>query len=171
MGFIILFSSSSSFFFSQYWRLNSGPHACEAGVLPLEPLHQPRYSIFLHAYEVLPSCPPLSPPRHCQVLVTQLLLVTQEAEIRRISVWSQPRQIVQEALSRKTHHKKRTGGIWWSCSRYRPWVQTPVLQKKKKDIVMGEKTVFNKFCCTWNKWKRMNLDPDLKPYTKINSKT
>jgi hypothetical protein len=36
-----------------------------------------------------------------------VILATQEAEIRRIVVQSQPEQIVHEALSQKTHHKKR----------------------------------------------------------------
>jgi hypothetical protein len=36
---------------------------------------------------------------------------TQEAEIRRITIRSQPQQIVRETLSQKTHHKKRVGGV------------------------------------------------------------
>jgi hypothetical protein len=36
-----------------------------------------------------------------------VILVTQEAEIRRIAVQSQPGQTVCETLSQKTHHKKR----------------------------------------------------------------
>jgi hypothetical protein len=40
-----------------------------------------------------------------------VILATQEAEIRRIKVWSQPRQIVQETLSWKTLHKK--GLVEW----------------------------------------------------------
>jgi hypothetical protein len=47
---------------------------------------------------------------------------------RRISVRSQPGQIVCETLSQKTHHKKRLVG----GSRWRPWVQTPVVEKSKK---------------------------------------
>jgi hypothetical protein len=39
------------------------------------------------------------------------ILATQEAEIRRIAVQSQPRQIVHETLSRKIHHKK--GLVEW----------------------------------------------------------
>jgi hypothetical protein len=39
-------------------------------------------------------------------LLTLIILVTQEAEIRRIEVQSQPGQIVGETLSPKTHHKK-----------------------------------------------------------------
>jgi hypothetical protein len=45
------------------------------------------------------------------------ILATQETEIRRIEVRSQPGQIVHETLSRK-----RAGGV----------VQTPVSQKTKK---------------------------------------
>jgi hypothetical protein len=35
-----------------------------------------------------------------------VILPAQEAEIRKIGVQSQSRQIVLETLSRKTHHKK-----------------------------------------------------------------
>jgi hypothetical protein len=40
--------------------------------------------------------------------LTPVILATQEAEIRRIMVQSQPRQIVQESVSqkKKIHHKK-----------------------------------------------------------------
>jgi hypothetical protein len=41
--------------------------------------------------------------------LTPVILATQEAEIRKIAVRSQPRQIVHETLSRKTHHKNRAG--------------------------------------------------------------
>jgi hypothetical protein len=40
-----------------------------------------------------------------------VILVTQEAEIRRIMVRSQPGQIVNEALSRKNPSQKRAGGV------------------------------------------------------------
>jgi hypothetical protein len=40
-----------------------------------------------------------------------IILATQEAEIRRIAVGSQPGQIVRETLSRKTIHKNRDGGV------------------------------------------------------------
>jgi hypothetical protein len=55
----------------------------------------------------------------CQWL-PPIILATQEADIRRITVQSQPRQIVHETPSQK---KKKD---WWSGSRYRPWVQTLV---------------------------------------------
>jgi hypothetical protein len=45
--------------------------------------------------------------KHCHVLVvTPVILATQEAEIRRITVRTQPQQTFQ-----KTHHKNRTGGV------------------------------------------------------------
>jgi hypothetical protein len=44
-----------------------------------------------------------------------VILATQEAEIRRIMIRSQPRQIVCETLSQKPIAKKG----WWSRSRYR----------------------------------------------------
>jgi hypothetical protein len=42
-----------------------------------------------------------------------VILATQEAEIRRIMVQSQPEQIVHKTLpcDEKTHHKKRAGGV------------------------------------------------------------
>jgi hypothetical protein len=40
-----------------------------------------------------------------------LIIATQEAEIRRLTVRSQPGQIVHETLSRKTLHKNRDGGV------------------------------------------------------------
>jgi hypothetical protein len=40
-----------------------------------------------------------------------VILATQEAEIRRIMVQSQPGQIVHKTLSRKTLHKNRAGGV------------------------------------------------------------
>jgi hypothetical protein len=47
-----------------------------------------------------------------------VILATQKAEIRRIMVQSQPRQIVHETLSqkKKPHHKKG----WWSGPQCRP---------------------------------------------------
>jgi hypothetical protein len=40
-----------------------------------------------------------------------VILVTQEEEIRRITVQSHPRQTVCETLSQKTLHKNRAGGV------------------------------------------------------------
>jgi hypothetical protein len=49
--------------------------------------------------------------------LTPVIPATQEAEIRRIEVQSQLRQIVHETLSQKyPTHKKG----WWSGPRYRP---------------------------------------------------
>jgi hypothetical protein len=43
--------------------------------------------------------------------LTPVILATQEAEIRRIAVWSQPRQIVCETMSWKNPSQKRAGGV------------------------------------------------------------
>jgi hypothetical protein len=40
-----------------------------------------------------------------------VILATQEAEVRRIAVGSQPGEIVLETLSWKNHHKERAGGV------------------------------------------------------------
>jgi hypothetical protein len=40
-----------------------------------------------------------------------IILATQEAEINRIVVQSQPGQIVCETLSQKTLHKNKAGGV------------------------------------------------------------
>jgi hypothetical protein len=42
---------------------------------------------------------------------TPVILATQEEEIRRITVGSQPGQRVRETLFRKTLHKNRAGGV------------------------------------------------------------
>jgi hypothetical protein len=52
----------------------------------------------------------------CQWL-TPVFLATQETQIRRITVRSQPGQIVLETLSRKKNITKKG---WWSGSRCRP---------------------------------------------------
>jgi hypothetical protein len=49
----------------------------------------------------------------------------QEAEVRRIMVWSQLGQIVHEILSWKNPSEKG----WLSGSKCRPWVQTLVPQE------------------------------------------
>jgi hypothetical protein len=50
-------------------------------------------------------------PRAGHWWLTPVILTTQEAEIRRIVVQSQPRQIVLETLSQKNPLQKRTGGV------------------------------------------------------------
>jgi hypothetical protein len=52
-----------------------------------------------------------------------VILATQDSVISKIAVRSQPGQIVHENLSWK---KPITEKGWWSGSRCRPWVQTPV---------------------------------------------
>jgi hypothetical protein len=63
--------------------------------------------------------------------LTHVILATQEAEIRRIEVQSQPRQIVLEPLSQKYSSQKRTSGVAWSVG---PEFK-PRYHKKKKNVV------------------------------------
>jgi hypothetical protein len=45
-------------------------------------------------------------------LLTPVILASQEAEIKRIKVWSQPREVSsRDPISKKTHYKKRAGGV------------------------------------------------------------
>jgi hypothetical protein len=60
----------------------------------------------------------------------QWLLATQEAEIRRIVVRSQPRQIVHESLSQKTPSQKMAGGVSQGVS---PEFKPQYEKKKKKE--------------------------------------
>jgi hypothetical protein len=50
-------------------------------------------------------------------VLVAVILPTQEAEIRRIQVQSQPRQIVLETLLKKIHYKKRAGS---RCTEFKP---------------------------------------------------
>jgi hypothetical protein len=54
------------------------------------------------------------------------ILAIQEAKIRRIVVQSQPQQIVGGTLSQKNPSQKKG---WWSGSKCKPCVQTPILKK------------------------------------------
>jgi hypothetical protein len=66
-----------------------------------------------------------------------VILATQEAEIRRIMVWNQPKQMVCETLSKYL----TKGLVEWHGSRFGPWVQAPVLQNnnKNKNIILSER--------------------------------
>jgi hypothetical protein len=81
-------------------------------------------------------------PPQCWRL-TPVILAIQEAEIRRISVWSQPGQIVHKTLSQKYPSQKRTGGVTQGVGR----VQTPVLQKKIKTKTKKLQVVCGNYCC------------------------
>jgi hypothetical protein len=76
--------------------------------------------------------------------LTRVILATQEAEIRRIEVQSQPRQTDNKTLSQKNHHKKRAGGVAEGVG---PEFKTPV-QKKKKILT---KLVSFSLSESWNK--------------------
>jgi hypothetical protein len=56
------------------------------------------------------------------------ILATQEAEINNLS-WKPTRANSSGDPILKKHNTKND---WWSVSRWRPWVQAPVPQKKKK---------------------------------------
>jgi hypothetical protein len=60
-----------------------------------------------------------------------VILATQEMEIMRITVQSQPGQIVLETLSRKTHHKK--GLVEWL--KVKALSSSPSTEEKKKTAV------------------------------------
>jgi hypothetical protein len=61
---------------------------------------------------------------------------TQEAEIRRMEVWSQSEQIVHETLSWKTLHKNRAGGVAQGAGpEFKPQYQK---EKKKKSLFFRE---------------------------------
>jgi hypothetical protein len=60
-----------------------------------------------------------------------LILTTQEAEIWKIVIWSQPGQIVCEILSRKNPSQKRAGGVAQGVGpKFKP--QNRKKKKKKK---------------------------------------
>jgi hypothetical protein len=60
-----------------------------------------------------------------------IIIATQEAEIRRITIQSQPRQIVCKTLSQqKTYHRKKTGVAQGVGPEFKPQYR----KKKKKDI-------------------------------------
>jgi hypothetical protein len=74
-------------------------------------------------------------------VLTPIILTTQETEIRRISIQSQPRQIVLETLSQKNPSHKGAGGVALVClpRKHEALTSNPdTTKKKKKDGV--EKT-------------------------------
>jgi hypothetical protein len=62
--------------------------------------------------------------------LTPVILATQQAEIRRLVVQSQPRQIVPETLGRKNPSQKRTGGMAQGIG---PEFKPSTTKKKKKE--------------------------------------
>jgi hypothetical protein len=82
-----------------------------------------------HTFPVIKNCTKAG----CQWL-TPVITATQEAEIRRIKVRSQPEQIVHETLSRKTFHthtKKKKGLAEWL--KVKALSPNPSTVKKKKE--------------------------------------
>jgi hypothetical protein len=60
-----------------------------------------------------------------------VILATQEADIRRIAIQSQPGEIICKTLSWKNPLQKKG---WWSGSRYRPKFKPQYLKKFKIKI-------------------------------------
>jgi hypothetical protein len=89
-----------------------------------------------------------------KVEVVRVILAAQKAEIRRIKVWSWPRQIVRETLSRKNLHKKK---CWWSGSRCRPWVQAPVQKEKDGVTHSSQPSQEDKVQSLWRKHSQTQL--------------
>jgi hypothetical protein len=69
--------------------------------------------------------------------ITPVILATQEAEVRRIEVRSQPGQIVLGTLSRKTHHKK--GLVEWLKVKALSSSHSTAKKKKKMLVFLLEK--------------------------------
>jgi hypothetical protein len=67
--------------------------------------------------------------------LTPVILATQEAEIRRIKVWNQPRQVVGETLSQKIPSQT------WSGSRVGPEFKLQYPKKKTKLWTVYSKTL------------------------------
>jgi hypothetical protein len=63
-----------------------------------------------------------------------IILATQEAEIRKIVVQSQPRQIVHETLSQKNPSQKRAGGVAQGTDLEFKLQEHKKREKKKKQL-------------------------------------
>jgi hypothetical protein len=72
-----------------------------------------------------------------QQWLTPVILATQEAEIQRIEIRSQPMPIVPETLFGLYLKISNTKKGWWSGLRYKPCVQTQVPKEKRdtKDTI------------------------------------
>jgi hypothetical protein len=81
--------------------------------------------------------------QHCSL--TPIILAIQEAEIRRIVVWSQPRQTVWETLSRKKRFTK-IGLVEWL--KVQALSSNPSTAKKKKGHFLNEKR--KKWAILWD---------------------
>jgi hypothetical protein len=74
--------------------------------------------------------------------LTTVIPATQEAEIRRIAVQNQPRQIVKETLSQKKQSQKRAGGMAQGVG---PEFKHSTAKKKRKEKEKVIKILGRKF--------------------------
>jgi hypothetical protein len=88
--------------------------------------------------------------------LTPVILTTQEAEIRRITIWSQPRQTVPETLSQKTLSQKIGLVVWLKVKalssnlsteggKKKSCISSSIPQKPEFMIV-----IFFLFCFSWD---------------------
>jgi hypothetical protein len=76
-----------------------------------------------------------------------VILATQEAAVKRVMVQSQPRaNSSHDPIPKKT----TTEQGWWSGSRCRPRVQTPVPRKKKIVVVLKTKSALGMVVHAYN---------------------
>jgi hypothetical protein len=60
---------------------------------------------------------------------------TQEAEVRRVVVRSQSGQIIHKTISKKTHHKKKEGGLLVGWLKVKALSSNLSITKKKKSLI------------------------------------
>jgi hypothetical protein len=85
-----------------------------------------------------------------------VILATQEAKIRRITVQSQPRQIVWETLSRKYSTQKRAGRVAQVVKYLPSKCEALVLNPYKNKIKKKPKQNINEYGCVLLKFYLQN---------------
>jgi hypothetical protein len=92
---------------------------------------------YKNEYNLMPQTVHLTKMARCPWLVP-VILATQEAEIRRIVVWSQPGQMVHETLSWKTLHTNRANDVAQSVG---PEFKSQYYKKKSWNGKFGVKYI------------------------------
>jgi hypothetical protein len=73
-----------------------------------------------------------------------VILATQEAEIRRIMVQKQPRQIVLKIYLENTHHKNRAGGVAQGQG-IGPEFKSPVPKKSTIPLIIPSSKIITRY--------------------------